>query len=211
MTVTTTVATSLRTDDGGRLAQILIDSFPANERDSPDQVIANIEQGRRRCMLAHDREVLVGFAVLLDLPAVDVVLLEYMAVAAEVRDRGIGGRLMDAVLAELAREHPSRAGLLLEVESPDGRPDDDRPQRERRIAFYERHGARVLTAAPAYRVPSTTGPEALPFLLMWCPVALSGDLSADQLHDIVRAVLVAGHDLRPGDAFIEAVLADLRT
>lgn len=208
--MSTAIVTALRAEDRARFADILVDSFPASERDEPDQVIANIEQGRRRSLFAYDDNVLVGFAVFLDLPAVEVVLLEYMAVTGDARGRGIGGLLFDAVVAELAHEEVPCAGLVLEVEAPYGASGDEEIQRKRRISFYERHGALVVTAAPAYRVPSTMGPEALPFLLMWRPMAASGALGGALLRTVVEAILVVGHDLDAGDPFVASVLAELR-
>ena len=60
------------------------DSFPADEREDSDLIVANIESGKRLCFVSLDDEVLVALAVVQLLTAAPIALLEYLAVS---RDR----------------------------------------------------------------------------------------------------------------------------
>lgn len=68
------------------------------------------------------------------------VLLDYYAVAEQVRGRGNGSRCI-GLLAEELRKKGSRA-LLIEVENPAcAQSEEERQNRERRVGFYEKNGA----------------------------------------------------------------------
>ncbi|SHK69001.1 hypothetical protein SAMN02745243_03512 [Hespellia stercorisuis DSM 15480] len=70
--------------------------------------------------------------------AEDAVLLDYFAVLADQRGNGSGGRFLEAMKTYFAERTDC---ILLEVENPEYAVDEnDRKLRERRIAFYERHG-----------------------------------------------------------------------
>jgi ribosomal protein S18 acetylase RimI-like enzyme len=205
------VVGQVKKDDWDQFTRILTDSFAASERDEAAVVRSNIEEGKRRCAVAYEDLSLVGFAVLLELVGADAVVLEYLAVDRTMRSRGVGGFLFDHVVSGLANDKVPRDGLILEVESPEAADGSEQILRQRRIGFYERHGATVITDAPAYRVPSTVGPETLPFILMWHPIASTGPLDGQRLRLIVEAVLVEEYELPSDSPFISSVLADLIT
>lgn len=125
-------------------------AFPASER-VPSDVFA-AELGRSRTVLvlrAGDR--VVAFASLIEL-APDARLLEYLAVRADARGGGHGGRLLTHL-----REQGGT--LLLEVEDPaePGLAPEEVTTRERRIAFYRRHGGAPAPFGIRYRPPSFDG------------------------------------------------------
>ncbi len=75
---------------------------------------------------------------------------DYLGVASEHQGRGIGGLLYRAGLAELEKDAADNGedltGMAFDVECPDeALSPANRRLRERRITFYERLGARLLT------------------------------------------------------------------
>ena len=66
------------------------------------------------------------------------VLLDYLGTLPGVRNRGLGGQLLD-LLADYYREE---RGIFGEAESDEGGADADRELRRRRLGFYLRHGFR---------------------------------------------------------------------
>lgn len=100
----------------------------------------------------------------------DVMLLGYLAVGAAGRGRGLGGRLLDTVVAAW-RADPAPALILAEVERPDrhpGSPEHGDPTA--RLRFYARHGARVLDL-PYFQPPLRPGGAAVDGMLL---LALGG-------------------------------------
>jgi len=192
-----------------RISEILVESFPADERDEPEDVIANIVSGRRQGVVVRDSTAVVGFASLLALAGTDAVLLEYLAVGALDRSRGVGGQLLDRVVRDLEAAEPRRAGLLLEVEPPASALGDERVIRERRIRFYERHGAMVVPGTASYRVPRTHGAGTLPYVLMWRPFRGGAALTGVRLRDAVAAVLEQCYGLGPDEQLVRDVLRDI--
>lgn len=96
--------------------------------------------------------------------------LEYYAVTDARRGQGIGGVLW-TVLGRTLRQRGFPARLLMEVEDPADVPDGSpqRLERERRIKFYERLGARQLSVS-GYATPHLDGTQGSdPMLLLWSP------------------------------------------
>lgn len=197
-----------RGDDRRRFARVLVDSIPAEERDDPAQVLENIDNDRRWCVVTREEAGLVGFAVLLEMPSVDAVLLEYFAVDESCRDRGVGGHLFDHVVDSLTDRARPPSGLALEVERPGERSGEHDISR-RRVAFYERHGATLVDDASGYRVPATTGPATLDYQLMWVAIEDRRPLDTERLREIAVAILTSSYGLSADDAFVRSVVADL--
>ena len=95
-------------------------------------------QGRYELLGLYDGPLLQGYATLWSGPECPgYVLLDYLGVTAARRNSGLGGRMLG-----LLRERcGSGTVLIVEAEAPDsGGPPEERPLRERRLAFYRRHG-----------------------------------------------------------------------
>jgi hypothetical protein len=187
-------------------ARILLDSFPPGERDEPAEILRSVEQGVRRCVTAFDGERLIGFAVLLPLRSADAVLLEYLAVERSVRSAGIGGELFDRTVTFLAASSAPPSGLIFEVDPPELAEGAEGVTRRRRIAFYERHGAHLLSRVQGYRVPSTDDARELPYLLMWRPLGVEQP-TREQLRQTVGAVLQEDYGREADDPLVRSVLA----
>jgi ribosomal-protein-alanine N-acetyltransferase len=96
-------------------------------------------------LVAVDRDVLQGYAGLCDYP--DEAFVQTIAVAREAQGKGVGARLLQALLDEAARRRQRR--VMLEV-----RADNDRA-----IALYERFDFRRSAVRRGYYQPS--GADAL--------------------------------------------------
>jgi GNAT superfamily N-acetyltransferase len=88
---------------------------------------------------------------------------------------GLGPMLMDAALRraglDLQFRGASLTGTALEVERSDlARSEEDRLERERRIRFFERRGAKLVTATYTQPAVHPDG-EPVPMNLFWLPAA----------------------------------------
>lgn len=141
---------------------------------------AALARGDYRWQVACRGDELLAFALLWD--DGEVALLEYLAVADELRSLGVGGQLLAAVVAMLGGRP-----LLLEVDD-DGPQAPEQAQRQRRRRFYERHGARRIGSFN-YQLP-LPGPQPAMMLMIlgWPQPAVPLALLADWLRRIYGGV-----------------------
>jgi ribosomal protein S18 acetylase RimI-like enzyme len=204
-------ATRLTGADDDGFARVYEQSFPPSERDDTRSLMASIARGERLCFAASESGELIGLAVVLPLTTAPVALLEYLAVDAPCRNRGIGSRLLRHMSKALPGHAARLQGILLEVEPTETEDQGERGDRLRRIAMYERNGARVVDCAPRYRAPdlSTEG-HTLRYTLMWLPLQGGPGIARGALlHDAVRAVLTEGYGLDPSNGLVEDVVDEL--
>jgi ribosomal protein S18 acetylase RimI-like enzyme len=175
------------------------ESFPPAERvPFADLVAYYLTNDAMYAWAAHSADALVGFAFTLTLQGTGAELLCYLAVASEQRNCGVGAELLQAVVAAV-RARGTATGILLEVESPEEVPEPERTLRQRRIAFYRRHGAEIACCAPIYQSLNLADGGTLPMHLMWLPLRDAADgLEGPCLRACVRAIYEQGYGL-PSD------------
>ncbi|MBW5446272.1 GNAT family N-acetyltransferase [Cohnella sp. CFH 77786] len=108
-------------------------SFPQSGR-KPDAVIQAMFD--RRMAYLHTESIedrVTAMAITGVIPQANVLLIDYLAVAGEVRGRGIGRRLVQHI-AGWAREEKRLAGIILEAEADPGE------ENEERFRFWQRCG-----------------------------------------------------------------------
>lgn len=181
------------------VSQIYHASFPPSERaawaervDSGSWFVAETE-GR-----------VVGLALVRSLSCPGIYLLEYMAVAEETRNQGIGSLLFRQTMRLLSRREGAR-GVLIEVE-PEAQGSE---QERRRIAFYSRNGAQEVPAVDGYCMPDLADEsKRVPMKLMWFP--LNDELIS---HSMLRACIVSiymdVYKRAKDDPLLRSVLASL--
>ncbi len=184
-------------------------SFPPSQREPFSDVLSDVVAGVRDLTVAWLDGEAVGLVVALDLSALEACYLEYMAVTPELRSRGIGGRLLEHIVARLKGEGCAE-GVIFEVESVQHGPTAEAGMRQRRMDFYRRHGARVVECAPDYRGPNLAGPGEVHFTIMWIPLAGEGAApSGERLRTLIRAMLTEGYGLTDDHPLVQAVLGSL--
>jgi GNAT superfamily N-acetyltransferase len=197
-------------EDEPRFREIYEASFPRRERDETADVVASIADGTRRCFVARVDHVLSGLAVVFVLRGPSVAFLEYLAVAEEQRNAGIGGALLDHLRG--AGALGDIRGIVFEVERPEDAVGAERVLRERRIAFYRRHGASLVADAGCYRAPNLEHADLTePYSLMWIPARRedSVQLTGGLLRGTVEAILTESYELGRDDPLVLEVLNGL--
>jgi GNAT superfamily N-acetyltransferase len=150
-------------------AAIYRESFPVAERE-PLYVIKNSLSSGGLAMRAASDGRTVGFATAQMLPRVPAVFLVYLAVRADARNNGLGGALLEALVAESHRTLPAGLGLVWEVDRESEATDDsERERRRRRIAFFRRHGGSQFPGK--YFQPAVDGHTIVPMHLFFRPFA----------------------------------------
>jgi GNAT superfamily N-acetyltransferase len=143
-------------------------SFPPEERETCPVFLQSIENGRSVLYTAGFRDSIVGFTKLTPLGQSRIYLMEYLAVVENIRNQGLGSQILTFVRNDLSAQPD--AGILLEVEPPLAVSGKEQELRQRRIRFYQRHGAALIMDYDAYRMPNLAGEGSLWMHLMWLPV-----------------------------------------
>lgn len=157
----------------------------------------------------NERGKLIGFAYAYVFPQIRYAFLDYIASAQEVRHRGIGGSLYEILRESLDRRRVH--GLFLECPPDDPAAVTDPTRLEgnrRRVAFYERFGARAILGT-AWNDP----PERLdydPPLLIYDPLGRDRPLPRADARKAVRAILETRYSRSETDPFVLAMASSFR-
>ncbi len=134
-------------------ARQLTEDFPPDEQRPMSMIERLLDLGRYSCFGCFDGEKMTAYAFFASLE--NNVLLDYFSVEKSLRDRGLGSRFLQALIAGPIREADC---ALVEVEDPDFAPDPhELENRKRRLRFYLRNGltdtgVRVTTNHVEYRL-----------------------------------------------------------
>lgn len=165
---TSLTASGLLSDDSWW--EIYNEAFPPSERE-PSQVIVNsLEIGIGQAFAARSNGATIAIATTHLLKNPPAVFLVYLATKKVLRGRGSGGELLEYAWEsgrQKLSEHGFPAtGLVAEVDAPEQSDDrEEKHVRERRIAFFARHGAELLSRA--YTQPAVDGTTTVPMRLVF--------------------------------------------
>jgi GNAT superfamily N-acetyltransferase len=164
-----------------------------------------------RAIAILEGEIAAGLALANYLAEANLLHLKYLAIDPTRRNQGLGGLLLRAAAAagETLAQAAGRdgcAGALLEVEIPDSPPPAaDRRLRQRRIAFYERHGA-LRTGIPFPRPPWAPAEQPDWEVLLLPGRAWRCTLDGATRRSLGRALLVEGYRADPQAPWLAAYL-----
>lgn len=162
---------ALETDAG--FWRIYDESFRPWLREPRQVIVDSVREGVGLAIAATDGDRTVGLATfhLLEEPA--VLFLVYLAVDPALRGQRLGGELLERSiergLAILRSRGADPLGTIWEADDPAlATTETQRIRRERRIAFFQRHGATLLDT-PYRQPPLIEGTAALPMRLLFRP------------------------------------------
>ncbi len=171
--------------------RIYEDSFPPAEREPAEVVLRSLRDSAGLAFRARQDGVTVGIATthLLLRPA--AVFLVYLAIDRGQRKGGLGGRLLEYAWQVSARRleelHSPPLGLIWEVDDATAAVGPaENLLRERRIAFFQRHGGVELPRF--YLQPPVNGTEAVRMRLMFRGSGSASVPDAEGIEALVRAI-----------------------
>lgn len=199
MALTTPSFASLPPDVLAAVGQLYEASFPPEERTPFTELQNGVATGLRRLWLEDSA---LAFAVTTSLHTDDDdLLLEYIAVDAAHRSKGIG----QSMIRDLLDQHVGP--IVLEVEEPAVSSD---PYAARRIEFYERLGARQIPFSDTYKMPDLNGDGVLPMrLLDMAPERRAQAWRPEMVRDLVTHIWTDAYTLDPQDGRLRAVLQSI--
>ncbi|GET22912.1 GNAT family N-acetyltransferase [Prolixibacter denitrificans] len=156
----------------------------------PDQLINPLKyQYKTMLFIADDLDGRVkGCALMLYMPDLSFCYLDFLAVSPGRTSSGVGGALYERVREEA--DSLDINGLFMEClpDDSDNCPDEEiRKQNAKRLAFYERYGARPITGT-RYETPVKPEDTCAPFLV-FDGLGSHDEIGAQKLKLIVRAIL----------------------
>jgi ribosomal protein S18 acetylase RimI-like enzyme len=193
-----------------QVESIYMEAFPPSQREPFHRVVSAVNEGRRWLYCARASTHVCGFAITMPLPGTGMHLLEYLAVAANMRNRGIGGVLVRDVLQSL-RAQGTVSGIVLEVETDEEDDPVEQRLRHRRIEFYRRIGATVIEGVKDYAMPDMRGSGSLAMKLLWLPVISSASVpDGPDLEACIVSIYQHSYGLEPDNPLVKHALASLQ-
>jgi GNAT superfamily N-acetyltransferase len=183
------------------LVRVYEASLAAGERKSTMALRAMLARPEYVFLVAMEEARVVGIAIAIGLIGSDAALLEYMAVNAEFRGRGVGAALFAAVA-----ERPEFAErfLMVEVDS-DREESSEQEQRGRRKVFYRRLGARELDGL-RYMMPPVNAAAPPPMELLAYGRELPGCIEKERVRRWLEGCYAQVYGVAAGDPRIDAML-----
>ena len=157
---------------------IYFECFPVNERQTEQTIIDRVQQGRNQMYAARIDDEIVFMALLWPLSGTDFILVDYLATSNRHRGKNIASLFMQ----ELRKRQEY---FLLEVEDPAY--GSNTAQRQKRIDFYLKNGARILKDV-SYLLPPVQGNTPTEMLLMIFPGYKSDTISKQLVKKLITQV-----------------------
>lgn len=168
--------------------------FPEWELEPDERVISRHCSGEYFTYLTYDNVGLLGFYTMSIVPEYGYSLLNFMGIRRDLQGLGFGQILLEHVKTTYTQGLDHIDYLFVEAE--------DRPMR-----FYLRNEFRLIDSY--YRIPSFTDHHSLidMNLLIHTKIDDLDQITADQVHPIIRHILIFGYDLDSNDPRIPKCFA----
>lgn len=200
-TFTSLTASDLLSD--GSWWEIYNEAFPVTEREPSQVIVSSLEMEVGQAFSARSNGETIAIATTHLLKNPPAVFLVYLATKKGLRGRGSGGELLEYTwksgCQKLSEQGFAVTGLVAEVDAPDESDDSkERHVRERRIAFFARHGAELLSRP--YTQPAVDGTTTVPMRLIFRPAPGFERPDSTFTDALVRAIYLEKYHLANGIA-----------
>lgn len=187
-------------------------AFPAGEREPEEKLQRLMAEGK---LLYHrtltEQGDLLGFTMVS--LASNFSFLAYMATDPARRSSGIGSKHLKRLVEVLKEQFPNHIGLFLEIEATD--PDtielteEERVIRKRRLAFYQRVGARVVCDQAVYLTPSYSQSGVYWEGDLLC-IDFDDHVCRHQVAKVIREIYTRFYQLPPNHELVHKVLTEFQ-
>lgn len=185
--------------------EIYVRAFPANERHAVNIIGERVSKGLSTLYVGSLNNEIAFIALLWPLKETDFILLDYIATKDTHRGKGIASAFLEKLRTDLMN---TEKYLILEVESPNF--GDNTGEKEKRVTFYRRRGAKELEGV-RYRLPPLAGGEPTEMILMIFPEFKSENISSAKVRNLVTQIYRELYDRREDDALLSTFVHDIGT
>lgn len=188
-------------------------AFPAGERESEERLSKLIAEGKMLYHRTSDQDGhLLGFTMVSI--ASNFSFLAYMATDPARRSAGIGSKHLKRLVELLEEQFPNHIGLFLEIEATDPDTieitDEERTIRKRRLAFYERAGARTVCDQAVYLTPSYSQPGVYWEGELMCIEFGDEPVCKHQVARVIREIYARFYNLHHTHPLVRSVLKEFQ-
>ncbi|MBK8985576.1 MAG: hypothetical protein IPM39_05775 [Chloroflexi bacterium] len=187
-------------------------SFPAEERDSPENLVKKISLSAKgpladetlfHFLVGVSGEQVLAMSMYTYHARQRLGFLAYMAITAVSRGQGLGGWAFSETMARLAQEAGERPlGMCWEVERPSDIHDPrERQLAERRIRFYERNGSILLPDIELLTPSLGAGLPEMSYYLMYYPLTDEPAISPERVRAMVDVILLESYGVAPESVY----------
>ncbi len=152
--------------------------------------------------LSEDKKI-IGISVIYAPTYLDYCLLEYLAIDANKRNGGYGGKFLSMLIKEFKNNN-----IIIEIDSP-YEESQEQVLRQKRMGFYARHGF-VYIEGLRYILPlkghGQTPPE---MILMLCSNIYKASVPKAKINSWLNDIYVSVYGCKPNDSRIEEMLGGL--
>jgi ribosomal protein S18 acetylase RimI-like enzyme len=196
--------TDVTSKDFKSLFEIYCEALPASEKKTLEQLSYDIQRPGYYFFVAKVRDQVLGFSIYYTSQTREFVLLEYMAIRCDLRNKGIGTRLFWQLI-DFVRGNYGPIPILLEVES-DREDSADRAIRTRRLSFYIRQGC-LRVQGFNYILPLET--KEFPPMMDILIYSDKNDIPKDRFVSFLRAIYCEVYGASRNDRRIDFTAASL--
>jgi GNAT superfamily N-acetyltransferase len=177
-------------------------SFPSNERQSKDTIKKRVKGNLYQMFIGRLKNKVVFMALLYPLKNTDFILLDYMVTDENFRNKGIGTDFIKNILGKITSKY-----LILEVENPNY--GNNKEQRERRVKFYKRLGAKEMKNT-RYILPPLSGDIPTEMILMVLPKCTGGKIDSSLVKKLIVQMYKELYDRNENDDLLNSFANDIK-
>lgn len=180
--------------------EIYQEAFPASERHPLERIHDRLRRGLNQLQVGLSGDEVVFMALLWPLSNTSFILLDYMATRTDHRHQGIGAEFMRHFTAALGK---SSQHAIIEVENPAF--GGNIAQRQARVRFYRRNGARLLQGL-RYVLPPLHGDLATEMTLMVFPEYPGGVIPGTLARTLIIKIYQEVYDRDEDDPLLKTFI-----
>ena len=180
--------------------EIYKEAFPSNERQPLTTIKQRIERGQSQLFVGVAKEQVVTMALLWDFKKSAFVLLDYLAVKNNCRGQEFGAQFFQFLVQMTIK---NKQFLLLEAEHFQF--GSNKEQRKKRIQFYLRNGAYLLSNV-TYILPSLDNTAATEMVLMIAPKPPRAIIEKESITNLIQRLYLEIYEKESNDSVLISLL-----
>lgn len=180
--------------------EIYSSSFPLNEQQPLHIIEQRIEQGSGELYIGEDNKKIVFMALLWPLKNTDFILLDYMATIHSHRGKSAGSFFLQHISQILKANNKY---FIIEAEHPAF--GNNKEERERRVAFYKRNGAKELKDVK-YMLPGMHGLGPTEMVLFVLPEYNNGSIESSLVRELMIQIYREVYNRSAEDKLLQSFL-----
>jgi GNAT superfamily N-acetyltransferase len=178
-------------------------SFPENERQPVDNIEKRLKAGLSDMIVGKKDGIVVFMAILYPLRGTNYILLDYIATAPDYRNQGIGAEFLNKIINSNKADGKY---LILEVDDP--RFGENKVERQSRVGFYQRLGAKIFKDVK-YFLPPFSSDVPTEMILMMLPAPKSMIIEGAVVRNLIQQIYRELYDRGPDDRLLKSIIGDV--